>query len=70
MQTKKESLEEAISNTIIGMLVALGSQLLIFPLLGIYVSIETNIFLVVYFTAISIIRSYVMRRYFNKKHRK
>jgi len=66
MQSKKFSLIESISNVIIGYLVALISQLLVFPLFKINVSLKTNIYIGLWFTGISIVRSYILRRIFNK----
>ena len=66
MQSKKFSLIESVSNVIIGYLVALISQLLVFPLFKINVSLKTNIYIGLWFTGISIVRSYILRRIFNK----
>lgn len=69
-QSKMESLIETLANTAIGYLVALGSQLLIFPMFDIHVSLSQNLLIGLWFTAISIARGYVLRRYFNAKLRK
>ncbi|MFV7791296.1 hypothetical protein ACNSOP_08980 [Aliarcobacter lanthieri] len=69
MQTKLQSLLESFINILIGYLVALGSQLIIFPLFGIDVSFMDNLLIGLYFTIISLARSYIIRRYFNKKIR-
>ena len=65
MQTKKMSLIETVSSVIIGFIVALISQLGIFPILGIEVTFSENIILGVFFTIVSIIRGYYVRRFFN-----
>jgi hypothetical protein len=65
-QTKTHSFLESLTNVSVGYLVALASQLLIFPLYGIHISLSDNIAIGVWFTVISIIRSYVLRRWFNK----
>ena len=64
-QTKIESLLESIVNIIIGYGVALASQLLIFPMVGIDVPFSTNLWIGLWFTLISLVRSYVIRRWFN-----
>jgi len=64
-QTKLESLLESIVNILIGYFVALLSQLIIFPLVGIDVPLSTNLIIGFWFTAISLARSYVIRRWFN-----
>ena len=65
-QSKRASLLEACTNVAIGYFVALASQLLIFPLYGIHVSLSANIAIGVWFTLISIARSYVLRRFYNR----
>lgn len=67
MQTKKQSLTEAISNTAVGFIVSYLSTFVIFPLVGVETNAGTNLVIVIYFTAVSILRSYVIRRWFNKK---
>ena len=67
MQTKYQSLIESLTNILIGYLTALLSQVLIFPIFNIYVSFQDNLLIGLYFTIISLIRSYLVRRYFNKK---
>lgn len=63
-QTRRHSLIESFSNVLTGYFVALASQLAIFPLFGIHVPFRDNILIGLYFTVISIIRSYVLRRWF------
>ena len=67
MQTKYQSLIESLTNILIGYLTALLSQVLIFPLFNIYVSLQDNLLIGLYFTIISLLRSYLVRRYFNKR---
>ena len=67
MQSKKHSLIESVSNVLIGYLVALFSQLLIFPFFDIDVSLSDNLLIGLWFTLISIVRSYTLRRFFNRK---
>ena len=64
-QTKLESLLESIVNILIGYFVALVSQIVVFPLVGIEVPISTNLIIGFWFTVISLIRSYIIRRWFN-----
>ena len=66
-QTRKQSLVESLINVAIGYGVAVLSQILIFPLFGIHVALSDNLLIGLYFTAISIVRSYVVRRVFNKR---
>ncbi len=67
MQSKLQSLIESLINILIGYLTALFSQVLIFPIFDIYVSFQDNLLIGLYFTIISLIRSYLVRRYFNNK---
>ena len=67
MQTKYQSLIESFVNVSIGYLTALLSQVLIFPLFDIYVTLQDNLLIGLYFTIISLLRSYLARRYFNKR---
>jgi hypothetical protein len=65
MQSRKESAIEAVVNIAIGMGVALGSQYLVFPIVGMQpVSHEQHIYITLWFTAISFARSYIIRRWF------
>jgi ribosomal protein S27E len=67
MQTKKQSFFESLTNTAIGFIVSYASTFLIFPLVGMQTSASTNLLITIYFTIISILRGYVIRRWFNKK---
>lgn len=69
-QTKLQSLIEAIFNTAIGFIIGILSQMIIFPLLGMTVSFQTNLWIGFWFTIISVIRTYVVRRWFNERLRK
>jgi hypothetical protein len=64
MQLKKHSLLESIINVAIGYVVALLSQIILFPVFDIHVSLRTNIWIGFWFTVVSIIRSYCLRRVF------
>lgn len=66
-QSKLESLIEVSINTFIGFVIAVFSQIIIFPFFGIIVPISTNIWIGIWFTFVSVIRSYIIRRYFNNR---
>ena len=66
-QTKIESAIEVVVNVLIGYVVATASQILIFPLFGIFLPLSDNLLIGAYFTAISIVRGYIVRRVFNRK---
>ena len=66
-QSKLGSLYEALINILIGAVIAFLSQLLIFPMFGLHVSLSANLGIMAWFTGISVIRSYVIRRWFNER---
>ena len=69
MQTKIQSALEAVLNVAVGAGVALGSQLVVFPLVGIHgTPMATHITITMWFTLISLVRSYIIRRWFNGLH--
>lgn len=67
MQSKTQSLKETVISTFIGLAVSLITQIVIFPLYGLEVSLNQNIQITIIFTIVSIARGYLVRRYFNRK---
>ena len=66
-QSRLGSFVEAMANVAIGYGIALASQLVILPAYGVHVSMRANIEIGLWFTAVSICRSYCLRRWFNRK---
>lgn len=66
-QTKLGSLIEALINTTIGFIINYSANLLIFPLFGFHISLTGNFLMGLIYTVISVIRSYVIRRFFNAR---
>lgn len=66
-QTKKQSLIESGINILIGYSVSLVTQIVVFPLVGVQSTINQNIKIGIYFTIVSLLRSYIIRRYFNNR---
>ena len=66
MQKKTHSLIESILNVTVGYLVAVGSQIVIFPYFGIDIPMADNFIIGLWFTVISIARSYTIRRLFTR----
>lgn len=64
-QSKNRSLVETIVQTLSGLIISFIIQLVIYPFLGIKVTIDQNILITLVFVAASIIRGYVVRRMFN-----
>ena len=57
---------EAITNVVVGYAVALLTQIISFPIFGLNVSLQDNLVLGVVFTGASLLRSYVLRRLFER----
>lgn len=66
MQPRLQSFIEAITSTLIGLVVAMVTQLIVFPLYGLEINLQSNIEIAGIFTAVSIVRGYLVRRWFNK----
>lgn len=67
MQPRRLSIIESITNTLVGFIISLLIQLIIYPAMGIPVTFAQNIFITLVFTGVSIARGYVIRRLFNQK---
>lgn len=65
MQTKTHSLLESITNIVIGLVINITAQFLIFPLFDIYIDPHENLMIAGIFTLISLARSYAIRRWWN-----
>ena len=68
MQTKWESFIESCANVLIGIAFGLATQLIVFPWFDIKINIFDNLLISVIFTVTSLIRSFLVRRYYNWKH--
>lgn len=64
-QSKFLSAVETSVNTAVGYVMAVASQLVIFPLFDIHIELHQNLLMGLYFTVISLARGYVIRRWFN-----
>lgn len=69
-QTRLGSLIEAFFNILIGYWINFLGNLLILPLMGFNVTISQNLVIGLFFTVISVARSYFVRRYFNARLQK
>ena len=63
-QSRLMSLAESLANVLVGYGVAVLTQLVVFPLFGLVVTVTENLLIGLIFTAISIVRSYALRRSF------
>lgn len=66
-QTKLGSFIEAVFNVLIGFSINFIANLCIFPLFGMHISLSDNFLMGLIYTVISVVRSYVIRRWFNAK---
>jgi hypothetical protein len=64
-QSRRHSLLEAAANVAVGYGVALAAQAVIFPAFGIHIGVAENLGIGAAFTAVSLVRSYALRRVFN-----
>ena len=69
MQSRLMSMAEAIVNVLVGFWVAVLSQMLVFPLFDLQASFSQNIGMGLIFTVVSLLRSYLLRRFFNALQR-
>ena len=67
MQTKKWSMIESLTSTTIGIIIGIVLNVTILPIFGYPVSLSDSLWISVIFTAVSVVRSYVVRRFFNSK---
>jgi len=65
-QSRRASLIESAANIAVGYGVAVAAQVVIFPLFGINVPLGDNLMIGGLFTVVSLVRSYCLRRLFNK----
>lgn len=66
MQTKWMSLVESVANVCAGFGLGVATQLAVFPLFGFTASVRDSLILGAVFTAVSIARSFTLRRLFNR----
>lgn len=66
MQSRKHSLLESTLNTLSGFVITLIAQFYVYPLFAIHTTGTQNFQLALIFTALSIARSYIWRRLFNR----
>ena len=67
-QSRRMSLFESVANIGVGFLISLWAQSLILPMLGVHVSFHQNLSFALVMTAVSITRSYLLRRVFEALH--
>jgi hypothetical protein len=63
-QLRLMSLAESCANVVVGLVVAMTTQIVVFPVLGLQATLGQNVKLALVFTGVSIARSYGLRRLF------
>ena len=66
MQSRRQSLIEAITNVVVGYALAVLTQMMVFPRFGLQVSLGDNLAIGAMFVLISLARSYALRRLFER----
>jgi hypothetical protein len=64
-QTKREAMIEAWTNIVIGFSINYAANLVLLPMVGAQLTAANNFWLGWTYTAVSIVRQYVIRRWFN-----
>ncbi len=65
-QSKRMSLLESLINVAVGYGIAVTTQIMVFPVFGLEVSLVDNLVIGSVFTVVSIIRSFTLRRLFEE----
>jgi hypothetical protein len=68
-QSRTMSFVEAVANVVVGYLLAVATQFAVFPAFGLAVSLGDNLLIGGVFTAVSLVRSFVLRRVFDSIRR-
>jgi hypothetical protein len=64
-QSRRMSVVESVANVAVGFGIAIATQMLVFPLFGIQISVGDDLLIGLIFTVVSLVRSYCLRRVFN-----
>ena len=65
-QSRRMSLVESIANVVVGFGIAVLTQIAVFPIFGLQVSLADNLIIGLVFTFVSIARSFALRRVFEE----
>ena len=67
MQSKRESMIETLTSVFVGWLISFIANMLVLPLFGYNINLTDGVLISIIFTIISIVRGYMVRRWFNSK---
>jgi len=65
-QSRAMSMIEAVANVVVGYGVAVVTQMLVFPVFGLHATLAQNLKMGAIFSAVSIARSFTLRRMFER----
>ena len=65
-QTRTLSLVESATNVVVGYVLAILTQLLVFPIFGLEAALQEHLAIGLAFVAVSLARGYVLRRLFER----
>ena len=65
MQSKKQSLIETLTSVFVGWLIGVILNLTVLPLFDYNITVVDSLWVSLIFTVVSVIRGYLIRRYFN-----
>jgi hypothetical protein len=66
-QSKKHSALESVTNVVVGLVISILTQMILFPALNIPVTFNQNLVITLVFFVLSFARGYIIRRIFNNK---
>lgn len=69
MQSKKESFIETLTSVFVGWLIGVILNMLVLPLFDYNITVIDSLWVSLIFTVVSVIRGYVIRRFFNSKEK-
>lgn len=69
MQSKKESFIETLTSVFVGWLIGVILNMLVLPLFDYNITVVDSLWVSLIFTVVSVIRGYVIRRFFNSKEK-
>ena len=70
MQTKRQSLIETLTSVFVGWFIGVILNLTVLPLFDYNITVVDSLLVSLIFTVISVVRGYLIRRFFNSKEKK
>lgn len=65
MQSRRMSIIEAVVNTVLGFVISVWIQIIMFGLYDVALSVFASMIMTAVYTLVSIVRGYFIRRFFN-----